>query len=58
MGRAVTIELLDEIQDGFDRHDVTAARSHIPDDCEWLMARGPNAPEEDDVSGRLRSAKC
>lgn len=45
MGREVTIALLDEIQDGFNRHDVPAILSHFVDDCEWLMARGPNAPE-------------
>jgi len=45
MGRAVTIELLDEIQDGFNRHDVDAILAQFTEDCEWLMARGPNAPE-------------
>ena len=45
MARKVTIELLDEIQDGFNRHDVDAILSHFVDDCEWLMARGPSAPE-------------
>ena len=39
--RAVTIELLDTIQDGFNQHDVAAILSHFADDCEWLMARGP-----------------
>lgn len=45
MKRDVTIQLLDEIQDGFNRHDVDAILSHFTDDSEWLMARGPNAPE-------------
>jgi len=45
MTREVTIELLDEIQDGFNRQDVDAILSHFTDDCEWLMASGPNAPE-------------
>lgn len=45
MSRDVTIALLDEIQDGFNRHDVDGILSHFVDDCEWLMARGPNAPE-------------
>ena len=45
MSRELTIELLDEIQDGFNKHDVSAILSHFVDDCEWLMARGPNAPE-------------
>ena len=45
MGRTVTIELLDDIQDGFNRQDVDAILAHFAEDCEWLMARGPNAPE-------------
>ena len=45
MKREVTIRLLDEIQDGFNRQDVDAILSHFVDDCEWLMARGPHAPE-------------
>ncbi len=43
--RKVTIALLDEIQDGFNRHDVNAIVSHFTDDGVWLMARGPHAPE-------------
>lgn len=39
--RPVTIELLDEIQAGFNEHDVAAILSHFTEDCEWLMARGP-----------------
>ena len=45
MGRALTLELLDEIQDGFNRHDVDAILSHFVEDCEWLMAGGPTPPE-------------
>ena len=45
MAREVTTALLDAIQDGFNRHDVDAILSHFVEDCEWLMARGPNAPE-------------
>ena len=45
MAREVTIALLDEIQDGFNRQDVDAILSHFVEDCEWLMARGPGAPE-------------
>ena len=41
----VTVELLDAIQDGFNKHDVDAILSFFTDDCEWLMARGPEAPE-------------
>jgi len=39
------IRLLDEIQDGFNRHDVEAILSHFTEDCVWLMARGPIVPE-------------
>ena len=41
----ITIELLDTIQDAFNQHDVEGILSYFADDCEWLMARGPNAPE-------------
>lgn len=37
----VTTELLDAIQDAFNRHDVAAILSYFAEDCEWLMARGP-----------------
>ena len=45
MTREVTIALLDEIQDGFNRHDVDAILSHFTEDGIWLMARGPHAPD-------------
>ena len=45
MAREVTKELLDEIQDGFNQHDVDAILSHFTEDCEWLMAGGTNPPE-------------
>lgn len=45
MTREVTIALLDEIQDGFNRQDVEAILSHFVEDCVWVMARGPEAPE-------------
>ncbi len=41
----VTIQLLDDIQDGFNRHDVPYILSHFADDGIWLMASGPIAPE-------------
>ena len=50
--RTVTIELLDEIQDGFNRHDVPAILSHFADDCEWLMARGPDPWEARRLRGK------
>jgi taurine dehydrogenase small subunit len=43
--RQVTIALLDEIQDGFNRQDVPAIVSHFTDDGIWLMARGPAEPD-------------
>ena len=52
MSREVTIALLDEIQDGFNQHDVEAILSHFTDDCVWLMARGPNAPEGQKCAGK------
>jgi len=45
MAREVTIALLDEVQDGFNRQDVDAILSHFVEDCVWVMARGPEAPE-------------
>ena len=41
----VTIELLDAIQDAFNRHDVEGILAHFTDDCEWLMARGTSPRE-------------
>lgn len=51
--RKVTIELLDEIQDGFNKQDVDAILSHFVDDCIWVMARGPREPE-----GRVCNGKA
>ena len=45
MAGLITIPLLDEIQDGFNRHDVDAILSHFADDCTWVMASGPTPPE-------------
>ena len=50
--RPVTVELLDEIQDGFNRHDVAAILSHFAEDCEWLMARGPDPWEARRLRGK------
>lgn len=49
----VTVELLDDIQDAFNRHDVDAILSYFADECEWLMARGPETPH-----GRLLKGKA
>ncbi len=40
----VTVELLDAIQDAFNRHNVDDILSYFADDCEWIMARGPDTP--------------
>jgi taurine dehydrogenase small subunit len=45
MARKITHEYLDEIQAGFNDHDVPAILSHFADDCVWVMASGPEAPE-------------
>ena len=50
--RAVTITLLDEIQAGFNEHDVESILSHFCDDCEWLMARGPDPWEARRLKGK------
>ena len=42
---AVTIELLDAIQDAFNRQDVDGILDHFSEDCVWVMARGPAVPE-------------
>ena len=41
----ITIKLLDEVQDGFNRHDVPNILSRFTDDGIWIMASGPTAPE-------------
>lgn len=53
----VTIELLDAIQDAFNRQDVDAILSFFADDCEWLMARGPDAPEGRRLTGKQAIAE-
>ncbi len=45
MTRRLTMPLLDEVQQGFNDRDVDAILSYFAEDCEWLMARGPSAPE-------------
>lgn len=48
----VTVELLDAIQDAFNRHDVEGILSFFADDCEWLMARGPDPWEARRLRGK------
>lgn len=50
--REVTTELLDEIQDAFNRHDVDGILAYFDDDCEWLMARGPDPREARRLKGK------
>jgi len=50
--RTLTIELLDIIQVGFNDHDVDAILSHFADDCEWLMARGPDPWDARRLTGK------
>jgi len=52
-----TIELLDAIQDAFNRHDVDAILSYFADDCEWLMARGPDPWEGKRLHGKAAIAE-
>ena len=41
----ITVEWLDQVQDGFNRHDVPDILSRFTDDGIWIMASGPTAPE-------------
>jgi len=50
--RLVTLDLLDVIQDAFNRHDVDDILSYFTTDCEWLMARGPDAWEAKRLLGK------
>jgi len=55
--REVTIALIDEIQKGFNDHDVDAILSHFADDCDWLMASGPDLPEGRRCVGKAEIAE-
>ncbi len=50
--RKVTTELLDSIQDAFNRQDVDGILSYFADACEWLMARGPDPWEGKRLLGK------
>ena len=41
---AVTVERVKALTDAFNEHDVDAILAFFADDCEWIMARGPEAP--------------
>jgi taurine dehydrogenase small subunit len=53
----VTTELLDTIQDAFNRHDVAGILAYFVDDCEWLMARGPDPWEGKRLRGKAAIAE-
>ncbi|MCB1742753.1 MAG: nuclear transport factor 2 family protein [Gammaproteobacteria bacterium] len=55
--REVTIELLDAIQDAFNRHDVPGILSYFSDECEWLMARGPEPLQARRLRGKAAIAE-
>ena len=50
--QAVTVELLEEICQAFNRHDVEAIVDYFAEDGEWLMARGPEHPHGRRCVGR------
>lgn len=54
--RKVTMQLLDEIQDAFNRRDPELIVSHFTDDCIWLMARGPSSPDGRTCRGKREIA--
>ena len=54
----VTTELLDAIQDAFNRRDVDGILSYFTDDCEWLMARGPDPWEAKRLRGKPAIAEA
>ncbi|HSS66272.1 MAG TPA: nuclear transport factor 2 family protein [Gammaproteobacteria bacterium] len=51
--RKATLELLDAIQDAFNRHDVEGILAHFAEECEWLMARGPDPWEARRLKGKV-----
>ena len=55
--REVTIALLDAVQSAFNRHDVPGILSYFGDDCEWLMARGPDPWEARRLQGKQAIAE-
>ncbi len=54
---AVTIALLDTIQDAFNRQDVDGILDHFSEDCIWVMARGPAVPEGRVCHGKAEIAE-
>ena len=43
-GKQVTPELVKALTVAFNDHDVDAIMEFFADDCEWIMARGPEQP--------------
>ncbi len=50
--KPITVEYLEIICKAFNRQDVDGILSYFADDCEWIMAGGPNAPEGRRCSGK------
>ena len=50
--KRITVEYLEIICEAFNRQDVDSILSYFSDDCEWIMARGPDAPEGRRCSGK------
>ncbi len=53
----VTVELLNAIQEAFNRHDVDGILAYFAEDCEWLMARGPDPWEAKRLKGKAAIGK-
>ena len=52
MASPITTEQLNAIQDAFNTRDVDLILSYFTEDCVWLMARGPDAPEGRRCTGK------
>ena len=52
MTSPITTEQLNAIQDAFNTRDVDLILSYFTEDCVWLMARGPDAPEGRRCTGK------
>ena len=55
--KKASIELLDAVQDAFNRHDVDGILSYFTENCEWLMARGPDPWEAKRLHGKAAIAE-
>jgi taurine dehydrogenase small subunit len=50
--RRITLDLLEAIQDAFNRQDVEGILAYFAEDSEWLMARGPDPWEARRLKGK------